>query len=111
MSLARRSARWLVSGFAAALCGVIGLAAQSSPDIAPDLLFVRQCSGCHTIGKGDLIGPDLKGVTARHERSWLLRFIRSSREVIDGGDKAAAALFERYKRQRMPDHDFTPAQV
>ena len=74
-------------------------------------MFARQCSGCHTIGKGDLIGPDLEGVTGRHERTWLLRFIRSSREVIDAGDKVAAALFERYKRQRMPDHDFTPAQV
>jgi mono/diheme cytochrome c family protein len=111
MSSTHRSARWLVSGFAAALFGVIGVAAQSTPEIPPALLFVRQCSGCHTIGKGDLIGPDLKGVTTRHERSWLLRFIRSSREVIEAGDKAAAALFERYKRQRMPDHDFTPAQV
>jgi len=111
MASARWSARWWVFGFAVSLFGVTGLAAQSSPDIAPDLLFARQCSGCHTIGKGDLIGPDLKGVTARHERSWLLSFIRSSREVIDAGDKAAAALFERYKRQRMPDHDFTPAQV
>jgi len=111
MAGVRRSARWWVFGFAASVFGVIGLAAQSSSDVAPDLLFARQCSGCHTIGKGDLIGPDLKGVAARHERPWLLRFIRSSREVIDGGDKAAAALFERYKRQRMPDHDFTPAQV
>src|SRR5262245_50024096 len=111
MAGVRRSARWWVFGFAASVFGVIGLAAQSSSDVAPDLLFARQCSGCHTIGKGDLIGPDLKGVAARHERPWLLRFIRSSREVIDGGDKAAAALFERYKRQRMPDHDFTPAQI
>jgi len=101
----------LVFGFAASVFGVSGLAAQPSHDMPPDLLFARQCSGCHTIGQGDLIGPDLKGVTTRHERAWLLRFIRSSREVIDGGDKAAAALFERYKRQRMPDHDFTPTQV
>jgi mono/diheme cytochrome c family protein len=111
MSWARRFARWSVLGFAVSVFGVRGLAAQSSSDVPPDLLFARQCSGCHTIGKGDLIGPDLKGVTARHERTWLLRFIRSSREVIDAGDEAATALFERYKRQRMPDHDFTPAQV
>jgi len=101
----------LVFGFAASLFGVSGVAAQSPSDVPPDLLFARQCSGCHTIGKGDLIGPDLKGVTTRHGRAWLLRFIRSSREVIDGGDDTAAALFERYKRQRMPDHDFTPAQI
>ena len=111
ISPALRCARWLVIGFAAAGFGVSAAAAQAPPDVPPDLLFARQCSSCHTIGKGDLIGPDLKGVTARHERAWLIRFIRSSREVIDAGDKAAAALFERYKRQRMPDHDFTAAQV
>ena len=48
---------------------------------------------------------------AQQSRGAELRFIRSSREVIDAGDKAAAALFERYKRQRMPDHDFTPSQA
>jgi len=83
----------------------------SAPDVPPDVLFARQCSGCHTIGRGDLIGPDLKGVTTRHGRAWLLRFIRSSRDVIESGDPTAAALFERYKRQRMPDHDFAPATV
>ena len=106
----RTSASWLI----AVTCGIVtfwnAYLAQAADSTAA-LLFSRQCSSCHTIGKGDLVGPDLKGVTNRRERPWLLRFIRSSREVVDSGDPTAARLFERYKRQRMPDHDFTAAQV
>ena len=88
--------------------GEIALASSETP---PALLFSRQCSSCHTIGKGDLVGPDLKGVTSRRDRSWLLRFIRSSQEVVQSGDPTATGLFDRYKRTRMPDHDFTSAQI
>ena len=96
-----------------AVLGVLmfGGNAFASPDPPPALLFSRQCSSCHTIGKGDLVGPDLKGVTSRRDRSWLQRFIRSSQEVVQSGDPTANSLFGRYKRQRMPDHDFTSAQI
>jgi mono/diheme cytochrome c family protein len=109
-NVARSSGRWIAAGVVAFLA-TAGAASSSAQIIPPDLLFTRQCSSCHTIGKGDLIGPDLKGVTARHDRAWLLRFIRSSREVIESGDETATTLFKRYKQQRMPDHDFTPAQI
>jgi mono/diheme cytochrome c family protein len=89
----------------------LGEVALASPEVPSALLFSRQCSSCHTIGKGDLVGPDLKGVTGRRDRSWLLRFIRSSQEVVRSGDPTATRLFDRYKRQRMPDHDFTSAQI
>lgn len=108
--LARRIARRLVIGIALSTLAVTGIA-STSPELPPALLFSRQCSSCHTIGKGDLVGPDLKGVTGRRDRAWIVRFIRSSREVVESGDPTAALLFERYKRQRMPDHDFTAAQI
>ena len=108
--MARRIACRLVGG---AWLGLIapGAIALASPVSPPALLFSRQCSSCHTIGKGDLVGPDLKGVTSRRERAWLLRFIRRSQDVVQSGDPTAARLFDRYKRQRMPDHDFTAAQI
>ena len=37
--------------------------------------FEENCSGCHTIGQGPQAGPDLKGVTARRDREWLIRFL------------------------------------
>ena len=74
-------------------------------------IFTKKCSSCHTFGKGDLIGPDLKGVTSRRARPWLIDWIRSSDEVIRRGDPTAVTLFSKYKQQRMPDHDLSVAQV
>lgn len=66
-------------------------------------LFQRQCSSCHTIGQGDKMGPDLRGVTARRERAWLTRYIQVPDEVLAAGDPIAAALFNKYKKVRMPN--------
>jgi protein SCO1/2 len=41
-------------------------------------IFNQRCTACHTFGKGVKVGPDLKGVTARRQRPWLLKFVRSS---------------------------------
>lgn len=77
----------------------------------PSTLYTNKCTSCHTFGKGDRVGPDLKGVTDRHSRAWLLAWIRSSEKVIRSGDPAAVALFQKYRSERMPDHDLSDAQV
>ncbi|MCB0804280.1 MAG: c-type cytochrome [Bacteroidales bacterium] len=69
------------------------------------------CSACHTIGKGKLIGPDLKGVTERHDREWLYSFIRSSQTMIKNGDPTAVKLFEEYNKIPMPDNNLTDEQI
>jgi mono/diheme cytochrome c family protein len=75
-------------------------------------IFQKRCTGCHTYGKGVKVGPDLKGVTDRRDRGWLLKFIRSSSSVIQSGDPTAVTLFAQYKKERMPDWtDFTPQQI
>lgn len=66
-------------------------------------IFTTRCMACHTFGKGVKVGPDLKGVTERRQRPWLLKFIRSSQAVIAAGDPTATGLFEQFKQQRMPD--------
>lgn len=66
-------------------------------------LFLSKCSACHTIGQGVKLGPDLKGVTARRERAWLTRYIQSPDELLAQGDPIATALFEQYKKVRMPN--------
>lgn len=93
------------------LCfAVANSAASDVPEAG--LLFGKRCTACHTYGKGIRVGPDLKGVTDRHPRSWLLSFIRSSQSVIQGGDPKAVALFREFKQQRMPDWtDLTPKQI
>ncbi len=35
----------------------------------------KGCHTCHTVGKGELIGPDLQGVAKRREEGWLRRWL------------------------------------
>jgi cytochrome c2 len=74
--------------------------------------FGKRCTACHTYGKGIKVGPDLKGVTERRKRDWLLNFIHRSSAVIQSGDPTATALFAQFKQQRMPDWvDLSDKQV
>jgi mono/diheme cytochrome c family protein len=41
----------LVIGLLALFLTPIGTASSSAADVPPELLFARQCSSCHTIGK------------------------------------------------------------
>jgi mono/diheme cytochrome c family protein len=75
-------------------------------------IFNQRCTACHTFGNGIKVGPDLKNVNERHERPWLLRFIRGSSIVIASGDPAATALFAKFNQTRMPDwSDLSEDQV
>lgn len=65
--------------------------------------FNKRCTACHTFGKGIKVGPDLKGVTERRKREWLIKFIHASSMVIKSGDTTAVSLFTEFKQQRMPD--------
>jgi mono/diheme cytochrome c family protein len=76
----------------------------------PAAVFNLQCAGCHSVGQGEVVGPDLKGVTARRDRLWLHSFIRSSQTLVVKGEKTAVALFARY-RKKMPDHDFSDGDI
>jgi hypothetical protein len=69
------------------------------------------CSACHTIGKGKLIGPDLKGVNDRHDEAWLLSFIKSSQTMVKNGDPVAVKLFEENNKIPMPDNNLADDQI
>jgi protein SCO1 len=74
-------------------------------------LFATRCAACHTMGKGDKIGPDLLGVTNVRDRAWLVRIIADSNKMIDEKDPIATALFQKYKGIRMPKLDLPEADV
>ncbi|HLN52976.1 MAG TPA: cytochrome c3 family protein [Lentimicrobium sp.] len=65
-------------------------------------LFQKNCTVCHTIGQGKLVGPDLQGVTKRREHAWLLKFIKNSQAVIQSGDPVAVQLFQEHSKAIMP---------
>ncbi len=97
------------SVFLVLLVTVPGAACSDEFDAAT--VFNSRCGACHTVGRGDDVGPDLQGVTERRDRDWLISFIRSSQSVIGAGDPTAVELFERYGRQKMPDHPYTADQI
>ena len=65
--------------------------------------FRNHCAACHSIGGGDAIGPDLKGVTATRDHAWLRRFIATPDRVFAENDPVALSLLEKYRRVRMPN--------
>jgi len=59
-------------------------------------LFQGNCAGCHTIGKGTLVGPDLSGVTLRREENWLIRQIKDPDGLVAEKDPAALKLLKDF---------------
>ena len=81
------------------LSSVIAASANAQEPAAD---FKQNCAGCHTIGGGRLTGPDLKNVSSRKERDWLIRFITDPRAVIDSGDPYAVELLSQARNAVMP---------
>ncbi len=80
------------------------LLAVGSPVAAQDpaQFFRQNCASCHTIGGGRLTGPDLKDVSTRRDRQWLVRFIQNPKTVIDSGDPYARQLLDEARGVVMP---------
>lgn len=74
--------------------------AVSAQDAAQ--FFRVNCYSCHTIGGGRVTGPDLKDVTKRKDRAWLVNFILNPKEVIDSGDPYAQELVKEARGVIMP---------
>jgi cytochrome oxidase Cu insertion factor (SCO1/SenC/PrrC family)/cytochrome c2 len=67
------------------------------------ILFAKACAGCHSIGHGDVIGPDLAGVLIRRDPQWLRRFLREPDTLRREKDPVATLLDEQYPGARMPN--------
>lgn len=83
-----RGLRRLLAGFA------LTLAAGTLRGQETAQYFRQNCASCHTIGGGRLTGPDLKDVTKRKERDWLVNFIQNPTAVLNSGDAYALKLKE-----------------
>ncbi|MFZ6049319.1 SCO family protein [Pseudomonas sp. CR3202] len=87
-----------------------GVSSQSYTAVKPienleagGYLFRSACAACHTIGQGEALGPDLKGVTARRDRAWLSRYIKTPDELRAQKDPIALELFGKYRQVAMPN--------
>lgn len=75
------------------------------------VLFQKTCAACHSIGKGRLVGPDLRNLSERRSKEWLVNFIRSSQTIIKSGDPQAMTVYSEYNKILMPDVNYSDAQI
>jgi mono/diheme cytochrome c family protein len=115
-----RVARLALAGFAFALVAVLALVVpgQAAPVLQAGTpgdqgtqLFQAKCAGCHTIGNGKLVGPDLKDVTQRRDEQWIKTFVTDPSKVFAANDPTAAKLLGEYNGLRMPTLGLSSAEV
>lgn len=73
------------------------------------LFTTKGCTACHTIGKGKLVGPDLKGVTQTRTTKWLTDWLQNTSKMLKT-DKTAQALEKEYGLP-MPKQNLTQQEV
>jgi mono/diheme cytochrome c family protein len=77
--------------------------APSAPAQDPAVFYEDNCASCHTIGEGLLGGPDLKGVTARRDREWLIQFLLNPEAFA--GDPVVKKMIEESDGMEMAATD------
>ena len=94
----------IVTSHALNLIFVLLIALNTSaqePDIAKGKsLYNANCASCHKLNK-KLIGPALKGVSAKYDKEWLYAWIKNSAAMIKAGDEQAVAIYEEYNKVAM----------
>jgi mono/diheme cytochrome c family protein len=71
----------------------------------------KTCSACHSIGGGDLVGPDLKDVTKKRPAEWLHEWISKPDAMIAKKDPVAVELLGKYNGMEMPNLGLTTTEV
>jgi cytochrome c2 len=106
--------RWLsvfaftmIAAIWAALPGV----ANAADAAAGQQVFENNCTACHTIGKGALVGPDLKDVTTRRPHDWLQQWISAPDAMLAKKDSYATNLLHQFHDVAMPNLGLSAADV
>ena len=106
-----RPAVLLLATTAMLLLAGLAVAAGGGPAEQGQALFKQDCSGCHTIGGGDAVGPDLKGIVATAGESTVRDFASDPDKILGSGDPKIAALVKKFHGVKMPSLGLTAAQV
>ena len=106
-----RPAVLLLAATAMLLLAGLAVAAGGGPSEQGQALFKQDCSGCHTIGGGDTVAPDLKGIVATAGESTVRDFVGDPGKVIGSGNPKIAALVRKFHGVEMPDLGLTAAQI
>jgi mono/diheme cytochrome c family protein len=103
----RRGRRKMISRHSICIvaCALVSVMLSNVSDAQQDAagFFKQNCTSCHTIGGGRLTGPDLKDVTDRRDRAWLVQFLQGPKGMIDSGDPYAVKLQQDARGVVMPN--------
>jgi mono/diheme cytochrome c family protein len=91
--------------------GLPAVASAADDAASGQQLFQKNCVACHTVGKGPLVGPDLKGVTARRPREWLEQWIAAPDAVLAKKDPYATGLLHQFHDMPMPNLGLSASDV
>ena len=58
-------------------------------------LFNSNCAACHKLD-AKMTGPALRGVSQRHDKAWLYKWVHNSSAMVKAGDAAAVKVFTEY---------------
>jgi protein SCO1 len=83
----------------------------SVDELPGQMLFQKTCGSCHTIGKGQRVGPDLAGLLARRDRAWVKEYMMAPDVVRKRGDPIAQELAAQYRAVRMPNLRLSDSDV
>jgi mono/diheme cytochrome c family protein len=87
----------------------LGLTDTALGQVDGESIFEQKCAGCHTIGAGNRVGPDLKDVTTRRDREWLISYNMRAADMKGFGDPIAVELAQNWGAA-MPNIDITEAE-
>lgn len=109
--------RWTILGLL--MSGSMLLASAYLAQAAPPVqsaeegraLFQQYCAGCHTVGGGDLAGPDLLGVADKRDKEWLEHWLAEPDKMLAEGDPIAVALLVQYNNIPMPNQNLSLSEI
>ncbi|HEY7243217.1 MAG TPA: cytochrome c [Xanthobacteraceae bacterium] len=103
VALATSAGMWAAVAAATSAAGADAGAGQQ--------IFQEKCTPCHTVGKGPLVGPDLKGVTKERPREWLEQWIAAPDAMLAKKDPVATSLLHQFHEIPMPNPGLSAAQI
>lgn len=74
-----------------------------------EALFKQNCSACHSIGKGKLVGPDLKGLNTKRSEEWITNFVKNA-QAFGEKDVDAKAIIAEYGYP-MPNQNISDTDI
>ncbi len=93
--------------------------ATGAVEITPELkeqakagkeIFDKKCLSCHSIGGGDMVGPDLKGVNSKRDAEWLVKWMKDPAGMLKS-DPIAKELLAKYNNVPMPDQNLSDDEI